>query len=61
MECYKNSVIGAIRALSNGVRKIIGALRSWIIAAWNYIKNKVVALAKALGAGVKELSQVYQV
>lgn len=56
MECYKNSVIGAIRALSNGVRKIIGALRSWIIAAWNYIKNKVVALAKALGAGVKRAS-----
>ena len=53
MECYKNGVISAVRGLSSGVRKIIGTLRGWIISAWNYIKNKVVNLAKALGNGVK--------
>ncbi len=49
----KNGVLGAVRLLNTGVRKIFGTLRSWIISTWTSIKNKVVALAKLLYVGAK--------
>lgn len=39
--------------MSNGVKKIVGALKAWMSKAWNAIKNTTVKLAKGLSSGVK--------
>ena len=40
MERHKNGVVNAIRGMSNGVKKIVGALKSWMSKAWNAIKTR---------------------
>lgn len=40
MESNQKGVINIIRGLSSGVKKIINALKTWIVKAWTYIKNK---------------------
>ena len=56
---YKNGVVNTIKLMSTSVRKTITTLKAWMIASWNFIKNRVVALAKGLYTGVKKRSLAY--
>ena len=39
--------------MSNGVKKIVSVLKSWMTKTWTAIKNTTIKLAKGLSSGVK--------